>query len=169
MNCKLVPMEEFSRIQRLPPYVFNITGEMKVTARRRGEDIIDFGMGNPDGATPKHIVDKMIEAAQKPVTHRYSVSRGTAAAAAGHLQLVQDALRCRPRPRHRGHRHHRIEGRHRPPLPRHSRLARHGAGAEPQLSDPHLWPGHCGSARGERPDCRPRADFWPSSRTSSRA
>ena len=69
-------MEEFSRIQRLPPYVFNITGEMKVAARRRGEDIIDFGMGNPDGATPKHIVDKMIEAAQKPTTHRYSVSRG---------------------------------------------------------------------------------------------
>jgi alanine-synthesizing transaminase len=69
-------MEEFSRIQRLPPYVFNITGEMKVSARRRGEDIIDFGMGNPDGATPKHIVDKLVEAAQKPVTHRYSVSRG---------------------------------------------------------------------------------------------
>jgi alanine-synthesizing transaminase len=68
-------MEEFTRIRRLPPYVFNITGEMKVAARRRGEDIIDFGMGNPDGATPKHIVDKMIEAAQKPVTHRYSVSR----------------------------------------------------------------------------------------------
>jgi alanine-synthesizing transaminase len=69
-------MEEFSRIQRLPHYVFNITGEMKVAARRRGEDIVDFGMGNPDGPTPKHIVDKMIEAAQKPVTHRYSVSRG---------------------------------------------------------------------------------------------
>jgi alanine-synthesizing transaminase len=69
-------MEEFSRIQRLPPYVFNITGEMKVSARRRGEDIIDFGMGNPDGATPKHIVDKLVEAALKPATHRYSVSRG---------------------------------------------------------------------------------------------
>lgn len=69
-------IDEFSRIQRLPPYVFNITGEMKMAARRRGEDIIDFGMGNPDGATPRHIVDKMIEAAQKPVTHRYSVSRG---------------------------------------------------------------------------------------------
>src|SRR4051794_40096809 len=69
-------MEEFSRIQRLPPYVFNITGEMKVSARRRGEDIIDFGMGNPDGATPRHIVHKLVEAAQKPVTHRYSVSRG---------------------------------------------------------------------------------------------
>ncbi len=69
-------MEEFSRIQRLPAYVFNITGEMKMSARRRGEDIIDFGMGNPDGATPKHIVDKLVEAAQKPQTHRYSVSRG---------------------------------------------------------------------------------------------
>ena len=69
-------MEEFSRIKRLPPYVFNITGEMKVAARRRGEDIIDFGMGNPDGATPKHIVDKMIEATLRPATHRYSVSRG---------------------------------------------------------------------------------------------
>ncbi|MFP5206965.1 MAG: alanine transaminase [Acidobacteriota bacterium] len=69
-------MEEFSRIQRLPAYVFNITGEMKMAARRRGEDIIDFGMGNPDGATPKHIVDKMVEAAMKPSTHRYSVSKG---------------------------------------------------------------------------------------------
>ena len=69
-------MEEFSRIQRLPPYVFNITGEMKASARRRGEDIIDFGMGNPDGATPKHIVNKLVEAALKPATHRYSVSKG---------------------------------------------------------------------------------------------
>src|SRR5579862_7256579 len=69
-------MEEFSRIQRLPPYVFNITSEMKAAARARGEDIIDFGMGNPDGATPKHIVEKMIEAAGKTATHRYSLSKG---------------------------------------------------------------------------------------------
>jgi len=69
-------MEEFSRIQRLPAYVFNITDAMKRSARRSGEDIIDFGMGNPDGATPKHIVDKLIEAVLKPPTHRYSVSRG---------------------------------------------------------------------------------------------
>src|SRR6202042_1094591 len=57
-------------------YVFNITGELKASARKRGEDIIDFGMGNPDGATPQHIVDKMIEAARKTVTHRYSTSKG---------------------------------------------------------------------------------------------
>jgi alanine-synthesizing transaminase len=71
-----VSSEEFSRIQRLPAYVFNITAEMKMAARRRGEDIIDFGMGNPDGATPQHIVDKLVEASRKPTTHRYSVSRG---------------------------------------------------------------------------------------------
>ncbi|HTC94134.1 MAG TPA: alanine transaminase [Terriglobales bacterium] len=69
-------MEDFSRIKRLPPYVFNITSELKSAARKRGEDIIDFGMGNPDGPTPKAIVDKLMEAVQRPVTHRYSVSRG---------------------------------------------------------------------------------------------
>jgi alanine-synthesizing transaminase len=69
-------VEDFSRIKRLPAYVFNITGELKAAARRRGEDIIDFGMGNPDGETPQHIVDKMIEAARKPETHRYSLSKG---------------------------------------------------------------------------------------------
>src|ERR1700678_1893644 len=70
------PMQEFLRLKRLPPYVFNITGELKAAARARGEDIIDFGMGNPDGATPKHIVDKMVEAAGKTATHRYSLSKG---------------------------------------------------------------------------------------------
>jgi len=69
-------MDEFQRIKRLPPYVFNIVNELKAKARARGEDIIDFGMGNPDQPTPKHIVDKLIEAAQRPDTHRYSVSRG---------------------------------------------------------------------------------------------
>jgi alanine-synthesizing transaminase len=67
---------EFARLQRLPPYVFNITAELKMAARRRGEDIIDFGMGNPDGPTPKHIVDKLVETVQRPDTHGYSVSRG---------------------------------------------------------------------------------------------
>ncbi|HBO84091.1 MAG: alanine transaminase [Deltaproteobacteria bacterium GWC2_42_11] len=69
-------MEEFHRIKRLPPYVFNIVNDLKMEARRRGEDIIDFGMGNPDGPTPKHVVDKLVEAIQKPVNHRYSVSKG---------------------------------------------------------------------------------------------
>ena len=69
-------MDEFPRITRLPPYVFNITGELKMAARRRGEDIIDFGMGNPDQPTPPHIVEKMIETVRRGDTHRYSVSKG---------------------------------------------------------------------------------------------
>jgi len=69
-------MKEFPRIKRLPPYVFNITAELKMAARRRGEDIIDMSMGNPDGPTPQHIVDKLVEAAQRPDTHGYSVSKG---------------------------------------------------------------------------------------------
>ena len=67
---------DFPRIRRLPPYVFNITNELKMAARHRGEDIIDLSMGNPDGDTPKHIVDKMVEVAQRPGTHGYSASRG---------------------------------------------------------------------------------------------
>ena len=66
----------FPRIERLPPYVFNITAELKMAARRRGEDIIDFGMGNPDGPTPAHIVAKLVETVQRGDTHGYSVSRG---------------------------------------------------------------------------------------------
>jgi alanine-synthesizing transaminase len=69
-------MEQFARIKRLPPYVFNIVNALKAEARQRGEDIIDFGMGNPDQPTPQLIVDKMCEAAQRPDTHRYSLSRG---------------------------------------------------------------------------------------------
>jgi alanine-synthesizing transaminase len=69
-------MREFARIQRLPPYVFNTTHEWKMAARRRGEDVIDLSMGNPDGPTPKHIVDKLVEAAQRQDTHGYSVSKG---------------------------------------------------------------------------------------------
>ncbi len=69
-------IDEFQRIKRLPPYVFNIVNELKAKARARGEDIIDFGMGNPDQPTPAHIVDKLVEAAQRTDTHRYSMSRG---------------------------------------------------------------------------------------------
>jgi alanine-synthesizing transaminase len=67
---------EFQRIKRLPPYVFSIIDSLKMEARHRGEDIVDFGMGNPDLATPPHIVAKLVEAAGKPQNHRYSVSRG---------------------------------------------------------------------------------------------
>lgn len=69
-------MLEFGRIKRLPPYVFAIVNQLKMEARRRGEDIIDLGMGNPDLPTPKHIVDKLCEAAHNPKNHRYSASKG---------------------------------------------------------------------------------------------
>ncbi|MGR8980093.1 MAG: alanine transaminase [Gammaproteobacteria bacterium] len=69
-------MDQFQRISRLPPYVFNIVNELKAKARAAGEDIIDFGMGNPDQPTPEHIVNKLLEAARRPDTHRYSVSKG---------------------------------------------------------------------------------------------
>jgi alanine-synthesizing transaminase len=69
-------MEEFRRIKRLPPYVFAIVNELKAKARAQGEDIIDFGMGNPDQPTPKHIVEKLVEVAQRRDTHRYSQSKG---------------------------------------------------------------------------------------------
>jgi alanine-synthesizing transaminase len=69
-------MDDFSRIKRLPPYVFAIVNELKAAARARGEDIIDFGMGNPDQPTPQHIVDKLVESAKRGDTHRYSTSKG---------------------------------------------------------------------------------------------
>ena len=69
-------MSQFPRISRLPPYVFNTLNQMKVEARARGEDVIDFGMGNPDKSTPQHIVDKLIETAQRSGTNRYSTSKG---------------------------------------------------------------------------------------------
>lgn len=69
-------MRDFSRINRLPPYVFSIVTSMKIEARKRGEDIIDMGMGNPDMGSPPHVVEKLVEAARNPKNHRYSASKG---------------------------------------------------------------------------------------------
>ena len=69
-------MDDFPRIKRLPPYIFSITDELKREARANGEDIIDFGMGNPDQPTPEHIVNKLVETVKRPDTHRYSQSKG---------------------------------------------------------------------------------------------
>jgi len=72
-----VPLEtDFHRIRRLPPYVFAEVNRLKASARARGADIIDLGMGNPDQPTPQHIVDKLVETINKPRTHRYSASKG---------------------------------------------------------------------------------------------
>ena len=69
-------MDDFPRIKRLPPYIFSITDDLKREARANGEDIIDFGMGNPDQPTPEHIVKKLVETVQRTDTHRYSQSKG---------------------------------------------------------------------------------------------
>lgn len=69
-------MVEFGRMRRLPPYVFAVVNQIKMELRRKGEDIIDLGMGNPDIPTPQHIVDKLVEAARRPHNHRYSASMG---------------------------------------------------------------------------------------------
>ena len=76
MSASSAGKRRFARIDRLPPYVFNITAERKLAARRAGVDVIDMSMGNPDGATPPHIVAKLVEAAQRPDTHGYSASKG---------------------------------------------------------------------------------------------
>lgn len=68
--------DEFYRINRLPPYIFNIVNELKIIARKKGDDIIDFGMGNPDQKTPSHIIEKMQECSDKDTVHRYSSSKG---------------------------------------------------------------------------------------------
>jgi alanine-synthesizing transaminase len=69
-------MYEFNRIKRLPPYVFAIVNNLKMKARQKGEDIIDLGMGNPDMSAPKHVIEKLCEAAKNPKNHRYSASKG---------------------------------------------------------------------------------------------
>jgi alanine-synthesizing transaminase len=79
-------MEEFHRIKRMPPYVFAIVDDLKMKARRKGDDIIDLGMGNPDIPTPPHVVEKLIEAAQNPRNHRYSASRG--------IRKLREAAAC---------------------------------------------------------------------------
>src|SRR5580658_600674 len=70
------PAQEFYRIQKLPPYVFAVINEMKAKARAAGLDVVDIGMGNPDGATPRPIVNKLVEAARNARNHRYSTSKG---------------------------------------------------------------------------------------------
>src|SRR5271170_730709 len=68
--------EEFYRIQKLPPYVFSVINEMRARARAAQQDVVDLGMGNPDGATPRAVVSKLVEAARNPRNHRYSLSKG---------------------------------------------------------------------------------------------
>ena len=152
-------MEEFPRIKRLPPYVFNVTGELKLAARRRGEDVIDFSMGNPDQPTPRAHRRQADRDGAAPRHARLLGLQRHPAAAARDLQLVPEALRRRARSRFRSDRHDRLEGRHRAPRARDARPRRHRARAEPELPDPHLRPGDRRRRHPPRADARGRRFF----------
>ena len=137
------PERRFTRIDRLPPYVFNITAELKMAARRRGEDIIDFSMGNPDGATPPHIVEKLCTVAQRPDTHGYSTSRGIPRLRRAISRWYQDRYNVEIDPESEaivtigskeGLAHLMLGD---------AGSWRHGAGAQSKLPDPYLWRGDC--------------------------
>ncbi len=109
-----------------------------MNARRRGEDVIDLSMGNPDGPTPQHIVDKLVEAAQRQDTHGYSVSKGIPRLRRAISTWYQRRYGVELDPGFGSDRHHRLEGGPRAPDARVPRARRHGARAQPVLSDPHL-------------------------------
>ena len=85
-------MEEFHKVRRLPPYVFEQVNRLKASARAGGADIIDLGMGNPDLPTPKAIVDKLCEVVRDPRTHRYSSSQGHSRACAARRPPITPAV-----------------------------------------------------------------------------
>ena len=129
---------EFRRITNLPPYVFTIIDGLKVAARRAGEDVIDLGFGNPDLPSPPTAVDKLCEAVRNPRNHRYSASRGIPKLRQAVADLYAAALRGGPRPRDRGHHHHRGQGGLLPPDVGAAPAGRRRPGALAVVPDPHL-------------------------------
>ena len=130
--------EEFYRIKRLPPYVFAEVNAMKAAARARGEDIIDLGMGNPDGAPPKHVIDKLAEVAAKPNAHRYSASRGIPGLRKAQAAYYKRRFGVTLDPDKEVIVTLGLQGRPRQPCPGDHRARRCRAGAEPVLPDPQL-------------------------------
>ena len=128
MSSSAPSKSEFVRINRLPPYVFAIINELKQAARARGEDIIDFGMGNPDRPTPSAHRRQADQAAQRPDTHRYSVSRGVLRLRQAISRLVQASFRRGHRSRDRSDRHHGFQRGTGPSHARNSRTWRPGTG-----------------------------------------
>ena len=131
-------MEEFYRIRRLPPYVFEQVNRAKAAARNAGADIIDLGMGNPDLPAPAHVIEKLKETLGKPRTDRYSASRGIPGPAPRAGRLLRAPLRREAQSRHAGRRHARLQGRLRQRRAGDHRAGRRRAGARPELSDPRL-------------------------------
>ena len=129
---------DFYRIRRLPPYVFAEVNAMKAAARARGEDIVDLGMGNPDGAPPRHVIDKLAEVAAKPNAHRYSASRGIPGLRKAQAAYYQRRFGVTRRSGQGSDRHAGLEGGPRQPRPGDHRARRCRARAQPELPDPHL-------------------------------
>ena len=142
---------DFHKLNRLPPYLFAEVIALMAAARRRGEDVIDLGMGNPDLPTPTHVVDKICEAARNPRNHRYSASRGlpNLRAAISEWYQRRHAVAIDPGPR--GDRGDRLEGRARPLHPDDDRPGRRRAVSRSRVSDPPV----LGDHRGRRPAHRP--------------
>ena len=155
---------QFHRIRRLPPYVFSEVNTMKAAARAAGHDIIDLGMGNPDGPTPQPIVDKLIEAIRNPRTHRYSTSRGIPGLRRAHAAYYQRRFGVRARPRERDRGDARLEGGPRQSRPGDHRARRRDPGAQPELSDPSLRLHH---RRGRDPPRADHADRRPAGRAGA--
>ena len=131
-------MEEFYRIRRLPPYVFEQINRAKAAARNAGADIIDLGMGNPDLPTPPHVIEKLKETLGKPKTDRYSASRGVTGLRKAQAGYYARRFGVKPQSRHADRGHARLQGR----LCQ-RRSGDHGAGRcravpEPELSDSRI-------------------------------
>ncbi len=131
-------MEEFHRIRRLPPYVFEQVNRAKAAARNAGADIIDLGMGNPDLPAPAHVIEKLKDTLGKPRTDRYSASQGHRRAAPRAGRLLRAPLRREAQSRHPGRHHARLQGRLRQRRAGDHRAGRRHPGAGSELSDPRL-------------------------------
>ena len=129
---------DFYRIKRLPPYIFEEVNRLKAQARARGEDIIDFGMGNPDMPTPDYIVDKLCETARDPRAHRYSASRGIKGLRKAHVAYYKRRFGVDAGSRPRSDRGAGLQGRLRQSRHGDHRAGRCGAGAQSRLSHPCL-------------------------------
>ena len=141
---------EFRRITSLPPYVFTIIDGLKIEARRAGEDVIDFGFGNPDLPSPAVAVDKIVEAVRNPRNHRYSASRGIPKLREAVSDLYLRRFGRRARSRDRDHQHDRCQGRVLAPDVDAAPTGRRRLGAVSVLPDPHLRPAvrRCRHPRG---------------------
>jgi hypothetical protein len=140
--------EEFYRMKRLPPYVIAEVNAMRAAARAAGEDIIDLGMGNPDLPPPQHVIEKLVEVAQKPDAHGYSASKGIPGLAARRPIIMAAVSGVDVDPETEVVVTMGSKGRAGQPRHRDHRAGRCRAGTQSQLSDPHLWLHYC---RGHDP------------------